>query len=66
MNEKLGNEYTDGKPKINPTSVRMPQDIHDRIKRRAKKDRRSFNQQAIYLLSLALDQEENQSQDKAA
>jgi plasmid stability protein len=40
-------------------NVRMPADLHDRLKRRAGQDMRSLNFEVLWLLALALDSLEN-------
>lgn len=36
-------------------NVRMPADLHERLKQRASKDMRSLNYEVLWLLALALD-----------
>lgn len=58
-----------GKTTVN-LNVRMPADLHDRLKRRAGQDMRSLNLEVLWLLGLALDKleesgEQNQEQVEA-
>ena len=43
-------------------NVRMPADLHERVKARASRDMRSLNYEVLWLLALALDTLENSGQ----
>ena len=48
--------YTGGMEKKTVNlNVRMPADLHERVKRRAGRDMRSLNLEVLWLLALALD-----------
>lgn len=58
-----------GKTTVN-LNVRMPADLHERLKRRAGQDMRSLNLEVIWLLALALEKleesgDQNQGQAEA-
>ena len=38
-----------------PRTIRMPDELHKQISERAKVNRRSFNQEVLYLLESAID-----------
>lgn len=57
--------YTGGMEKKTVNlNVRMPADLHERLKRRAGQDMRSMNFEILWLLALALDSLESDEQPK--
>lgn len=53
------------KPIVN-VNVRMPSDLHERVKRQAERDMRSLNYEVLWLLAMALEQIERRAQPKQA
>jgi predicted transcriptional regulator len=47
------------------TTIRLPADLHERLRRAAERDRRTVHAEMLYLIERGLDQDERQPRRKA-
>jgi predicted transcriptional regulator len=48
------------------TTIKLPDDLHERVKQLAERERRTFNGQIVWLVEHALDAEEAKVRDQGA